>query len=81
VSVAPTQHYQGALPRRDVALRRERALLRDGVLCCERGSVQVEYVVVLVLVAVVVAGAIAGLGLPLLRHFHAQVAWLMLPVP
>ncbi len=46
-----------------------------------RGTVFVEYVVLLTLVAVTGAVAIASVGLPLLRLFQAQLAWLTLPIP
>lgn len=47
----------------------------------ERGSVFVEYVVVLTVFSLVCVAALVAVGLPLLRHFQAQVAWLLLPVP
>lgn len=47
----------------------------------EHGGIYVEYVVVLSVFALVCAGAIVAVGLPLVRHFQAQVAWLILPIP
>jgi hypothetical protein len=47
----------------------------------QRGSVQVEYVVVLSMVALTVAVATASLGIPLYRLFLMQQAWLLLPLP
>lgn len=46
-----------------------------------RGSVFVEYVVVLTLVAVGVALATVACGVPLLEMYRAQVFWLGLPIP
>ena len=46
-----------------------------------RGSVTVEYVVLLTLVAVVCALAVAGLGKPLVEAFETRVTWLLLPLP
>ena len=45
-----------------------------------RGSVFVEYVVVLTLVAVGVALATVACGVPLLEMYRAQVFWLGLPI-
>lgn len=47
----------------------------------ERGSVTVEYTVLLVLVSLVTALAVAGLGPSLVRMFLAQSTWLLLGVP
>jgi len=47
----------------------------------ERGSVMVEYTVLLVLVSLVTALAVAGLGPSLVRMFLAQATWLLLGVP
>lgn len=47
----------------------------------ERGSVTVEYTVLLVLVSLVTALAVAGLGPSLVRMFVAQGTWLLLGVP
>ncbi|HKO48581.1 MAG TPA: hypothetical protein VJV79_12705 [Polyangiaceae bacterium] len=46
-----------------------------------RGSITVEYAVLLTTVAVGCALAIAGLGAPLLRMYLAHRAWLLLPMP
>jgi len=47
----------------------------------ERGSVTVEYVVLLVLIALGCGLAIAGLGVPLMRMFLVRQTWLLLPLP
>jgi Flp pilus assembly pilin Flp len=47
----------------------------------ERGSVFVEYTVLLAIVALVCAFATAALGVPLVRMFEMQTAWLFLPFP
>jgi Flp pilus assembly pilin Flp len=47
----------------------------------ERGSVTVEYAVLLATVALGCALAIAALGVPLLRMYLAHRAWLLLPMP
>ena len=47
----------------------------------ERGSVTVEYTVVLVLVSLVGGLALIGLGPPLVSMFVSQRAWLLLPFP
>ncbi|MDX2051709.1 MAG: hypothetical protein SFV15_04905 [Polyangiaceae bacterium] len=52
-----------------------------GLAWDERGSVFVEYVVVLTVFSLVCVAALVAVGLPLLRHFQAQMAWLLLPVP
>ncbi|HEX2880383.1 MAG TPA: hypothetical protein VHO25_12700 [Polyangiaceae bacterium] len=51
-------------------------LLRD-----RRGTVTVEYVVVLTLVSLGVVVAMAGLGVPLVRTYLSQTAWLIAPLP
>jgi Flp pilus assembly pilin Flp len=47
----------------------------------ERGSITVEYTVLLSFVAVGCALAVAGLGTPLVRAFLAQQVWLLLAIP
>lgn len=47
----------------------------------DRGSVTVEYVVLLVLIALACGLAIAGLGVPLMRMFVIRQTWLLLPLP
>ena len=47
----------------------------------ERGSITVEYTVLLVVVALGCAVAIGGLGVPLFRMYLAHRAWLLLPMP
>lgn len=47
----------------------------------ERGSVLVEYTIVLCLVAVGAVGALAACGVLLLRFFIYQQALLLLPFP
>jgi Flp pilus assembly pilin Flp len=51
-------------------------LLRD-----HRGTVTVEYVVVLTLVSLGVVAAMVGLGVPLVRTYLSQTAWLIAPIP
>ncbi len=46
-----------------------------------RGSVTVEYTVLLVLVALGAGAAVVALGPPLARMFLAQQTWLSLGVP
>jgi len=46
-----------------------------------RGSITVEYAVLLATVAVGCALAIAGIGAPLFRMYLAHRAWLLLPMP
>lgn len=53
-----------------------RGLLRD-----RRGTVTVEYVVVLTLVSLGAVAALAGLGVPLVRTYLSQTAWLIAPFP
>lgn len=52
------------------------AAIRD-----EKGSIYAEYVIVLTVFAMLCVAATVAVGLPLLRHFQAQVAWLLLPIP
>lgn len=47
----------------------------------DRGSVTVEYTVILCLIAVGCALATAALGVPLVRMFATQRTWLLLPFP
>ncbi len=47
----------------------------------DRGSITVEYAVLLSVVAVGCSIAVMGLGAPLVRLFVAQEVWLMLAVP
>jgi Flp pilus assembly pilin Flp len=47
----------------------------------DRGSVTVEYTVVLTLVGVGVALAVAALGPALVRAYVARETWLLLPFP
>ena len=47
----------------------------------ERGSITVEYAVLLATVALGCALAIAALGVPLFRMYLAHRAWLLLPMP
>jgi Flp pilus assembly pilin Flp len=47
----------------------------------QRGTVTVEYVVVLTLVSVGVVAALAGLGVPLVRTYLTQTAWIIAPFP
>jgi Flp pilus assembly pilin Flp len=46
-----------------------------------RGSVTVEYTVLLVLVAISCALAMVTLGAPLVRMFSTYQTWLLLPFP
>jgi Flp pilus assembly pilin Flp len=57
-------------------VRIEPALLEDA-----RGTVTVEYAVLLVLVAMTCLGAMVALGAPLVRMFQAYQTWLLLPFP
>jgi Flp pilus assembly pilin Flp len=52
-----------------------------GLWADERGSITVEYAVLLATVAVGCALAIVGLGVPLFRMYLAHRAWLLLPMP
>ena len=54
---------------------------RLGLCGDSRGSITVEYAVLLAMVAVGCALAIAGLGVPLFRMYLAHRAWLLLPMP
>jgi hypothetical protein len=54
---------------------------RRSGLSCERGSVMVEYAVLLSAVAVGCAFALAALGAPLYRLYLDHQTWLMLPGP
>jgi len=47
----------------------------------ERGSVIVEYTVLLSVVAVGLSLAVAALGVPLIRMYLTQQTWLLLPFP
>jgi Flp pilus assembly pilin Flp len=47
----------------------------------ERGSVMVEYAVLLTVVAMAVAFATAALGVPLMSMYLSQRTWLLLPYP
>ena len=47
----------------------------------ERGSVTVEYTVLLVLVAMVCVVATVAIGVPLVRMFVTYQTWLLLPFP
>lgn len=47
----------------------------------ERGTVTVEYAVLLGLVAMGCSLAVIGLGAPLVRLFVAQELWILLAVP
>lgn len=46
-----------------------------------RGTVMVEYVVILTVVALGCSLALVGLGAPLYRMYLVQRAWVSLPVP
>jgi Flp pilus assembly pilin Flp len=46
-----------------------------------RGTVTVEYIVLLCLVSVGCVGAMIGLGAPLVQMFMVQEVWLSLGVP
>ena len=47
----------------------------------ERGTVMVEYAMLLSVVAVVLSLAVVALGVPLLRMYLTQQTWLLLPLP
>jgi hypothetical protein len=47
----------------------------------DRGSVFVEYVILLCLVALVCALAVVAAGVPLVRMFMMRQTWLLLPFP
>jgi Flp pilus assembly pilin Flp len=57
-------------------MRSESALADDA-----RGSVTVEYTVLLVLVAMACVFAMIALGVPLVRMFETYQTWLLLPFP
>ena len=59
----------------------DRSHTRLGLCGDSRGSITVEYAVLLATVAVGCALAIAGLGVPLFRMYLAHRAWLLLPMP
>jgi Flp pilus assembly pilin Flp len=61
---------------RRVAVKSKTALSGDA-----RGSVMVEYTVLLVLVAMTCAAAMVTLGAPLVRMFATYQTWLLLPFP
>jgi len=46
-----------------------------------RGTIMVEYAVLLTLVAVGVSMATVALGVPLMRMYLSQRTWLLLPYP
>lgn len=52
-----------------------------GIAGDERGTIMVEYAVLLALVSVGCATAVAALGVPLVRMYLVQEVWLMLAVP
>jgi Flp pilus assembly pilin Flp len=58
-----------------------RIFLFWGLLRDRRGTVTVEYVVVLTLVSLGVVAALAGLGVPLVRTYLSQTAYLITPFP
>lgn len=47
----------------------------------DRGTVMVEYTVLLSVVAVLLSLAIAALGVPLVSMYLSQQTWLLLPFP
>ena len=53
----------------------------EGVVASERGSVTVEYAVLLGVVSIGCVFAIIGLGVPLVRMYQANQIWLLLPLP
>ncbi|HVY28772.1 MAG TPA: hypothetical protein VHB79_19585 [Polyangiaceae bacterium] len=57
-------------------MRSESALANDA-----RGSVTVEYTVLLVLVAMACVVAMVAIGAPLVRMFETYQTWLLLPFP
>ncbi len=73
------------LPRGTVqsggTVQSQRPCIRSALRRDERGVVFTEYVVILVLVTLLGAVAIAGLGLPLLRHFVMSRLLLLFPIP
>lgn len=46
-----------------------------------RGTVTVEYTVLLVLVAMTCVAAMVAIGAPLVRMFETYQTWLLLPFP
>jgi Flp pilus assembly pilin Flp len=60
----------------ELARPRERDVNQD-----DRGTVTVEYTVILSLVAVGLVLAVAALGPTLVRAYLAREAWLLLPFP
>jgi Flp pilus assembly pilin Flp len=46
-----------------------------------RGSVTVEYIVLLGLVSLGVVGAMVGLGVPLVQTYLTQTAFIIAPIP
>lgn len=60
---------------------RDRRAHPEGLLRDRRGTVTVEYVVVLTLVSLGMVAALAGLGVPLVRTYLSQTAWLIAPFP
>lgn len=58
--------------------------MRPALTCLSndsRGSVTVEYVVVLTLVSVLAVAAMVGLGVPLVQTYLTQTAWIVAPFP
>ena len=47
----------------------------------DRGTVTVEYVVVLTLVSLGAVAAMVGLGVPLVQGYLTQTAWIIAPIP
>ena len=47
----------------------------------DRGTVTVEYIVVLTLVSLGAVAAMVGLGAPLVSTYLTQTAWLIAPIP
>lgn len=54
---------------------------QTSALSDDRGSVTIEYVVLLVAVSLGVVIAMAGLGAPLVRMFRTLEIWIGLPFP
>jgi len=52
-----------------------------GLRADDRGSVSVEYIVVLTLVSLAAVAAMVALGAPLVSTYLAQTAWLIAPIP
>lgn len=57
------------------------SLLNRRLVSDTRGTVTVEYIVLLCLVSIGCVGAMIGLGAPLVQMFMAQEVWLSLGVP